>query len=136
MSMSFTHYEKTYRPRLREAMDQSESTQDVKKRFFQIVRDMLDEIPNCDVDLVYEGLELTLDKAPGYAFKEEYFDESIYKCVTGLLEASDLDRILKDFAETAANRYRQLDKNPAKTESKGWGVPGSHEMGQGNTPSV
>jgi hypothetical protein len=121
---SFTKFEKKYRTRIREQMDQAESTQDVRRFFFQIVRDMLREIPGCEVDLVYEAVRLTPNEAPGFAFKPELLGEGGFERLQALMADSDLERILRDFAETCIHRLRRLDKNPEKTEAKTWPVPG------------
>ncbi len=126
--LSFTKYEKKYRLRLREHLDQAESTQDVRKFFYQIVRDMLGEISDRGVKVVYESVKLTPGEAPGYAFKPELLGNTGRGSLEGLMSESDLGRILKDFAVTCSNRLRRLGKNPEKTESKMWAVPGSREL--------
>lgn len=120
--LSFTKQEQGARSRFREMMTQAESTEDVKKFFYQTVRDLLTEI--CDTLPAFniQDVQLDLDRGEGYRLSDGLMKDG---GLGSLMQGSDLDDILGRLARNAWGRYRQLEKNPAKSEQKIFPVPGS-----------
>ncbi|TVM16278.1 hypothetical protein DPQ33_13240 [Oceanidesulfovibrio indonesiensis] len=114
--LSFTKQEHEIRPEFREMLDQAESVEDVKKFFFQVVRNLLSEITDKDWDIEFHrDVQLDLERGEGWVFSDRLLDQNGLR---QLLDDSDLDNILDRLAEKAWNRYRRLQKNPEKTEKK------------------
>ncbi|MFW5733788.1 MAG: hypothetical protein ACOCWR_01895 [Oceanidesulfovibrio sp.] len=114
--LSFSKQENQIRPEFREMMDQAESVEDVKKFFFQLVRDLLERISDEDWDIAYpRDVNMDFEAGQGWVFSDELLDQNDLR---QLMDESDLDDILDRFAETAWKRYRRLEKNPEKTEKK------------------
>lgn len=122
LQLSFSKQEQEARSHFREMMTQAESTEDVKKFFYQTVRDLLVDI--CDTLPVFniQDVQLDLDQGEGYRLSDVLMDEA---GLSGIMQGSDLDAILGRFSEKAWNRYYHLEKNPAKTERKIYPVPGN-----------
>lgn len=103
-------------------LSKAESTEDVKKFYYQTVRDLLKEI--CDLlpeDVEIQDIQLNLDRGEGYLLSDNLMDGARLR---PLMQDSDLDVILERLSEHAWSRYRRLEKNPAKTESKMYPIPG------------
>ncbi len=112
---SFTKQEQELAGRFRERMDQAESTEDVKKFFALSMQEFLAGVLEDEKAAAYEDLALAPGADQGYVLKaalarREGFDE--------MWNGSDLPRIIGGFAKTAMNRYRRLQKDREKTESK------------------
>ncbi len=119
---SFSKQEHEVRSHFRELMDQAESTEDVKKFFYQTVRDLLKEICDTLPDFInIQDVQLDLDQGEGYRLSDNLRDEAGLR---DLMHNSDLDAILNRLSEKAWNRYRRLEKNSAKSEQKIYPVPG------------
>ena len=112
---SFSAQEQEFRSRFREMMVQAESTEDVKKFFYQTVRDMLVDI--CDTLPVFniQDIQLDLERGEGYRLSDSLMDGAELR---DLMQESDLDAIFGRFSENAWSRYLHLEKKPAKTEQK------------------
>lgn len=113
--ISFTKHEQEYIGKFRERMDRAESTEDVKKFFALTMQELLTEILEDDKAVAYEDVTLAPVAEQGYALKaalakREGFDE--------LWDTSDLPRIIGGFAKNAMNRYRRLQQDRERTESK------------------
>lgn len=119
--LSFNSQEQEARSHFREMMAQAESTEDVKKFFYQTVRDLLkgvcDTLPVCNI----QDIQLDLKKGKGYHISESLMDGA---GLPDLMQRSDLDAILTRLADKAWNRYRHLEKNHSKTEQKIYPSPG------------
>ena len=120
--LSFTKQEQGARSRFRELLTQAESTEDVKKFFYQTVRDLLVDV--CDSLPVFNipDVQLDLSRGEGYSLSDRLMDEAD---LSNLMHGSDLDDILRRLSENAWNRYHQLEKNPARSEQKIFPIPGS-----------
>jgi hypothetical protein len=103
-------------------MTQAESTEDVKKFFYQTVRDLLVDI--CDTLPVFniQDIQLDFEQGEGYRLSDSLMDGAGLR---SLMKDSDLDAILDRLSGNAWNRYHHLEKNPAKTEQKIYPTPGS-----------
>jgi hypothetical protein len=120
--LSFTKQEQRARSRFRELLTQAESTEDVKKFFYQTVRDLLVDV--CDSLPVFNipDVQLDLSRGEGYSLSDRLMDEAD---LSNLMHGSDLDDILRRLSKNAWNRYHQLEKNPARSEQKIFPIPGS-----------
>ncbi len=110
---SYTKDEQELRKRFREMLDQVESDQDVKKFFYQIVRDLLERVAGESLDVEFEDVQLDYDRGEGYVIAARVLQQD---ALQARMQDSDLDAILNRFAETAWNTYRHWRKNPEKTE--------------------
>lgn len=120
--LSFTKQEQEVRSRFRELMTHAESTEDVKKFFYQTVRDLLVDICDTQPFINIQDIQLDLERGEGYKLSENLMKEAN---LTSLMKESDLDDILGRLSQNAWSRYHQLEKNPAKSEQKIFPVPGS-----------
>ena len=121
VQFSFSAQEQEIRSRFRELMTQAESTEDVKKFFYQTVRDLLVDI--CDTLPVFniQDVQLDLERGEGYRLSESLLNGAGLR---DLMQKSDLDAILGRLSENAWNRYHRLEKNTVKTEQKIYPRPG------------
>ncbi|MEF2229695.1 MAG: hypothetical protein V3571_02100 [Pseudodesulfovibrio sp.] len=120
--LSFTKQEQGARSRFRELLTQAESTEDVKKFFYQTVRDLLVDVCGTLPAFNIQDVQLDLDQGEGYMLSDRLMGEAD---LSDLMHGSDLDDILGRLSKNAWNRYRQLEKNPAKSEQKIFPIPGS-----------
>lgn len=121
---SFTRLENEVLPAFRESMTRAESTADMRKFFVYTLLELLNGAVEGRLELTYEDIELTPGLAPGYEFSARLREHPVF---VELLQASDLAAIVERFALAAGNRYKHLEKNPARTEAKmyhGTGGPG------------
>ncbi|WP_462325410.1 hypothetical protein [Desulfoplanes sp.] len=113
--ISFTKFENELLPTYRMKITKAESTEDVKKFFFQTLRDLLHRILGDKVVFEREDIVLTPHSLPGFRINEPLAsDPTLQRAMTD----SDLKRILERLARSAANRHVHLDKNPEKTNAK------------------
>ena len=119
--LSFSAQEQTARSRFREMMAQAESTEDVKKFFYQMVRDLLTDICDTLPDVNIQDIQLDLGRGEGYQLSDTLMEGAGLR---ELMRDSDLDSILDRLSANAWNRYHRLEKNTAKTEQKIYPTPG------------
>jgi uncharacterized FlgJ-related protein len=112
---SFTRFENQALPMFRMKLSKAESTEDVKKFFFQTMRDLFDRIFGQQVDLEREYLVLAPGETPCLHMHEALTSQPAFQ---EAMNNSDLDRVLERFAQAAVNRYVRLEKNPEKTNAK------------------
>ncbi|MBU1003150.1 MAG: hypothetical protein KKE73_11600 [Proteobacteria bacterium] len=121
VQLSFSAQEQEFRSRFRGMMTQAESTEDVKKFFYQTVRDLLADI--CDTLPVFniQDIQLDLEQGEGYRLSDGLMDGAGLR---DLMQKSDLDAILSRLSENAWSRYNHLETKPAKSEQKINPTPG------------
>ncbi len=113
---SFSKIEKELLPAFRQQISAAESTEDVKKFFVHTILDLLQRATEGEVRAAYEDVKLN---HPGESCRF-----NLSRSLSGnprfisVWEESDLPHIVGRFAVSACNRYRHLEKNPQKTESK------------------
>ena len=122
VQLSFSKQEQGARSRFRELMSQAESTEDVKKFFYQTVRDLLVDICDALPDFNIQDVQLDLDQGKGYRLSDSLLDGAGLR---DKMQNSDLDAILDRLASNAWNRFRHLEKNTAKTEQRIYPAPGN-----------
>lgn len=113
--LSFTKIENTLVPKFRDSMAQAESTADVRKFFVYAMLELLNNALEEDAELTYEDVALAPKDTPGYTVSQRLRERPAFQKA---MTTSDLPAILDRFAVTAINRFRRLEKNPEKTESK------------------
>lgn len=113
--ISFTKFENEALPMFRMKIGKAESTEDVKKFFFQTLRDLFDKIFGEHVTLEREHIVLDPGETPCFRIMEGLSDQPDF---AQAMTDSDLHRVLERLAQTAANRYIHLEKNPEKTNAK------------------
>jgi hypothetical protein len=114
---SYTKIEHELRPRLREQMDQAESTEDVRKFFIYIALELLQKASGDDDIAEYRDIDLDPNAPGGYTLSDDLRAKPEFVDVWA---NSDMERIMGDFAETAVNAFRHRQKHPEKTDKKDW----------------
>ncbi len=112
---SFTKIENELLPKFRKRTNEAESTEDVKKFFAYTMQELLGQVFSGQQELQFGDVELVPQGDPPYKLGAAVRSLEDFNQVWG---NSDLSHIVLRFAELAMNRYRHLDKNPQKTESK------------------
>lgn len=113
--LSFTKIENELRPDFRQKMSKAESTEDVKKFFVYTAMKLMKEVFGDDIKLEYDDIVFVPSAAPYYRINDDITEMDRFKSIW---EESDLPQVLNRFAESAANHFNHLTKNPDKTESK------------------
>ena len=112
--ISLTKYEKASAPLLREQLTRAESVEDVRKFFYQCIRDFLCAISNSALQPTYADVVLTPGQAPYFMLSKGLRNSEAFK----QFDDSDLLRIIERFAEQSSHRFLHLTKHREKTEAK------------------
>lgn len=112
---SFTKHERKLLPDFRKKINNSESTEDVKKFFSYTVISLFKDILPEEVDVEFDDIRLTPESNPPYKVSRRLLAIPAF---SRIWQDSDLSNVLDRFAEAALNRYRRLEKHPEKTDSK------------------
>lgn len=112
---SFTRCERKILPDFRQKINDSKSTEDVKKFFSQTVRSLFAEVFAGEIDIDADAVMLTPDLQPGYRINKGLRSLPAF---TSAWKDSDLRHILEKLVDTAIHRHRRLEKYAAKTEAK------------------
>ena len=112
---SFTRVENELLPKFRNMINQSESTEDVKKFFVYCMQDLLAQVFEGRLVVRFEEVALSPDATPPFTLDAALQGQEEF---VRLWQGSDLSQIVTRFAELALSRYRHLEKNPRKTEAK------------------
>ena len=118
--LSFSKYEQELRPELRQNLNIAESTEDVKKFFVYTIRKLFGKVLEGKESFRYEDIKLTPLEQSGFIISDKLLGNSEFAAVW---QNSDLSNIVKRIADSASNRHKHLQKNPAKTEAKICQVP-------------
>ena len=113
--LSFSKYEQELRPELRQNLNIAESTEDVKKFFVYTIRKLFGKVLDGKEAFRYEDIQLAPLEQSGFIISDKLLGDSEFAAAW---QNSDLSNIVKRIADAAGNRYKHLQKNPAKTESK------------------
>jgi hypothetical protein len=113
--ISFSKFGNQVLPHFRERLSKAESTEDVKKFFVYISRELFEQLFAGKVKLNYEDIVLTPKDPPHYTMSEKLMADPGF---TESWKNSDLKKIMADLAGAALHRYIHLEKNPSKTEAK------------------
>ncbi len=115
IQLSFTKNEHKIIPNFRQKINQAESTEDVKKFFVQTSKKLFEDIFGQQMQFGHEDFELRVDSKPYYSLSDRILSSEDIRSVW---EKSDLSRVIFRLAESAKHRYRNLEKNPDKSDSK------------------
>ena len=113
--LSFTKHEHKVLPNFRQKINKAESTEDVKKFFVQTAKELFEDIFGGEMKFRYEDFKLRLDRDPSYILSDRIFSS---EKIRSIWNESDLSRIIYRLAESAIGRYKHLEKNPEKSETK------------------
>ena len=113
--LSYTKFENEILPELRHKLNTAESTEDVKKFFFQTMRHSFDRILEEKSAIRFEDITLLPDKAPHYTFSKRFSSSEKFKA---LFKDSDFSNVMDRLAKSAVKRYMRLERNPEKTDLK------------------
>ena len=113
--LSFTKCEHKVLPKFRHRINEAESTEDVKKFFVQTTKELFEDVFEGKMDFEYEDFKLRVDIDPFYALSDRIMSSNSIKSVWN---ASDLPRVVCRLAESAVGRYKRLEKNPEKSNTK------------------
>ncbi len=113
--ISFTRFENEVLPVFRMKISKAESTEDVKKFFFQTLRDLFDKIFGGTLVFEREHVLLVPNADPCAVISPALHSQPPFAEAWG---TSDLKRVIDRLAKTACNRYVHLEKNHEKTNSK------------------
>jgi len=113
--LSFSKYEQELRPELRQNLNIAESTEDVKKFFVYTIRKLFGKVLEGKEAFRYEDIQLAPMEQSGFIISDKLLRNSDFAAVW---QNSDLSNIVKRIADSASNRHKHLQKNPAKTEAK------------------
>jgi hypothetical protein len=113
--ISFSKYGNQVLPHFRERLSKAESTEDLKKFFVYISRELLERVFAGELEIDYEDISLDPKGVPHFIVSEKLMADPRF---TASWQDSDLKNILTGLAGTTMKRYAHLEKNPEKTEAK------------------
>jgi hypothetical protein len=112
--LSFTKYENEIMGDFRERLNKAESTEDVKKFFTYSIKSLMENIFADALDFRLDDIVLLTDE-PYYRLNKRLLEIAEFQAAWS---DSDLPRMVTRLAGSALKRFRHLEKNPGKTESK------------------
>ncbi|MCF8094059.1 MAG: hypothetical protein K9J79_01735, partial [Desulfobacteraceae bacterium] len=113
--ISFTKHERKILPEFRKKINNSESTEDVKKFFSYTAGSLFKKILPEEEAVEFDDIQLAPQSNPPYRLSSRLLAVPAF---SRIWEDSDLSNVLERLAEAALNRHRRLDKHPEKTDSK------------------
>jgi hypothetical protein len=113
--LSYSKYEQELRPELRQNLNIAESTEDVKKFFVYTIQKLFGRVLERKEAFPYEDIRLDPQEKSGFIISDKLLGDPDFAAVW---QNSDLANIVKRIADSASNRHKHLQKNPAKTEAK------------------
>jgi hypothetical protein len=113
--MSFTKYEHDSIPLFRERINKAESIDDVRRVFSRTIRLLLKSVLSEETEWMDEDVVLKPHGQDAFVVGDRLLSSKAFKAVW---DKSDLARVMSRFAESAARRYRHLEKKPEKTDAK------------------
>jgi hypothetical protein len=113
--LSFSGYEREILPQFREKLNKAESTEDVKKFFIRTVKELFNKIIDGKIKIEAKDIGLLPDSEACYYMNKRLRTHELLK---SYWDESDLPRVIHRLAESAAGRYKHLEKHPEKTQAK------------------
>lgn len=113
--LSYTKFENEILPDFRQKLNMAESTEDVRKFFFQTVRQLFERIFEEKAPIRFEDLALQVNEDQTYKFADPLFKSRKFQ---GVWKDTDLPNVMDRLAKAAVNRHKRLSRNPEKTDSK------------------
>jgi hypothetical protein len=102
-------------PRFRQKTNEAESTEDLKKTFVLSVMEFLENAFEGGFMVGYEDINFTPYEEPYFLLSQRLLED---ERIQSLWKDSDLHQIIERLAESAANRYKRLEKHREKTNAK------------------
>lgn len=112
---SFSKNEQEILPVFRQKMNNAESTEDVRKFFVRTVIGLFGSVFSDSLEVEYEDVFLRPDAAPFFGLSTRLAGDARFQAVWN---GSDLPSVVGRLAKSARCRFRHMEKNPEKTESK------------------
>jgi len=112
---SYTHIERELMHNYRDRLNHAESEEDVKKFFAQTIHHLLKTVMDGKVTVDHGDATLTPGAPPYYEISDRLAATDVFQ---ELRKHSDINAVLKRFAEPAVKHYRHLQGHPEKTEAK------------------
>jgi len=113
--LSYTKYENEILPDYRHKLNKAESSEDVRKFFFQTVRGLFEKIFETDLGIRYEDIQLNEDDEPPCGIGKRLLTSDEIKTAW---DESDLSHVMARLSKAAINRRKRLERHPEKTDSK------------------
>lgn len=99
----------------REKMHKTESTEDVKKFYAEVMHSIFNKLVGRDDPVRIEDVSLNPSTEKGYVISDSLQQRPLFQSAWN---ESDLPYIVQDFTQMALNRHTHLKKNSEKTRSK------------------
>lgn len=112
---SFTQVERDLMHHYRDQLNHAESEEDVKKFFSRTVQHLLQKVMDNNIAVEDHDATLNPGTSPFYEISDRLADTAAFQ---DLRRHSDLNAVLKRFAEPAVKHYWHLQSRPEKTEAK------------------
>ena len=113
--VSYSKYENEILPGFRQRINHAESAEDVKKFFVYTAKELFDNIFEGRMIFEYDDIALVPNGEKRYKMSSKLLGSEDF---SNIWKDSDLPQVLNRLAKPAINRYKHLEKNPEKTESK------------------
>jgi aspartokinase len=113
--ISFTKYEHECLPAFRQRINKAESIEDVRKVFGYTTRYLMEKVFSGEAIFRDEDVILDLSEKSSFSLSSRVLSAKGFKSTW---DNSDLPRMVRRFAETAARRIKHLEKHPEKTDAK------------------
>lgn len=112
---SYSHVERELMHHYRDQLNHAESEEDVKKFFVQTIHHLLHKVTDGAVSIEDNDATLKPGVSPYYRISNRLAGITAFQ---ELRKHSDINAVLKRFAEPAVKHCRHLQGHPEKTESK------------------
>ena len=113
--LSFSKLENEIMPDFRNRINQAESAEDVKKFFVYAVNELMNNVFAGKLRFEYGDISLAPATDQQFSVAERLLGTKEF---TEIWNGSDLRHVTGRLAQTAANRYKHLEKHPEKTNAK------------------
>lgn len=112
---SYAHVERELIHHYRDQLNHAESEEDIKKFFSRTIQSLLRQVLDNEIPVRDNDARLTPGTSPYYEISERLAETTVFQ---DLRKHSDINAVLKRFAEPAVKHYRHLRGHPEKTEAK------------------
>lgn len=113
--ISFRKFEHMIVPQFRQKMNEAESITDVRTGFFYVIMDFFDKAFEGGFRVSDEDVILRPHDQPCFSLSRRLGKDGHFQSIW---QDSDLPNVIGRLAESAANRYRHLEKHREKTDAK------------------
>ncbi|MFT4993199.1 MAG: hypothetical protein ACI965_000217 [Paraglaciecola sp.] len=113
--LSYKRYQHSLIHQYRSRLNNAESDQDIKKIYFQIMKDLFVDIFEDDLGLECRHINLLPDTEPFFRLDSKIAEHTRLQVA---LEHSDLRSILSTFARRACHHLQPMQHHPENTETR------------------